>query len=208
MRRMCLAISLTAALAVPAAAQSPVFVTGALFGDLKRFSGDPATNVLNGDSVGGGGRLGAFVAPQWTLELGVDAGASTTALRDSPLPAVKGMALPALRQSRTRNRLIATTVLVGFHPSTRRHVQFGYFGGLTLLRVTRRSDTLIAGVAQPNEREVIDLVPAATMAAEARVGISQHLAIVPEIRVLTFSLSPPAPAGFAIRPGVALRWTF
>jgi hypothetical protein len=208
MRRMCLAISLTAALAVPAAAQSPVFVTGALFGDLKRFSGDPATNVLDGDSVGGGGRLGAFVAPQWTLELGVDAGAFTTALRDSPLPAVKGMALPVLRQSRTRNRLIATTVLVGFHPSTRRHVQFGYFGGLTLLRVTRRSDTLIAGVAQPNEREVIDLVPAATMAAEARVGISQHLAIVPEIRVLTFSLSPPAPAGFAIRPGVALRWTF
>jgi hypothetical protein len=208
MRRMCLAISMTAALAVPAAAQSPVFVTGALFGDLKRFSGDPATNVLDGDSVGGGGRLGAFVAPQWTLELGVDAGASTTALRGTPLPAAKGMALPPLRQSRTRNRLIATTVLVGFHPSTTRRVQFGYFGGLTLLRVTRRSDTLIAGVAQPNEREVIDLVPAATMAAEARVAISQHLAIVPEIRVLTFSLSPPAPAGFAIRPGVALRWTF
>jgi hypothetical protein len=207
-RTVCLAIALTAVRSAPAAAQSPVFVTGALFGDVKRFSGDPTMNVLDGNTVGGGLRLGAFVAPQWTLELGVDAGGSTTVLRDSPLLGVKDQATPPLRQSRTQNRLIATTALVGFHPAARGHVQLGYFGGLTLLHVARKSDTLIGGLAQPNERDLIDLVPAVTMGVEARVALFHHLAVVPEARVFAFSLSPPAPAGVAIRPGVALRWTF
>jgi hypothetical protein len=55
--------------------------------------------------------------------------------------------------------------------------------------------------------EVIDNVPAATVGAEAAIELTSHLAAVPEVRAHAFSLSN-GPSGFAIRPGIALRWTF
>src|SRR5262249_4481723 len=147
----------------PVAGQSPIFVTGAVFGDVKRFSGDTATNVLNGSTVGGGGRLGVFLGSSWTVETGADVGGYTTVTRNVPQLVGKGAPLPPRRQSRTGNRLIAATTLVGFHPDAKGRVRLGYLGGLTLLRVTRKTDTLLAGVVQPNEREAIDYVPAATI---------------------------------------------
>ncbi len=212
MGRVVFAIATVLILTAPAAAQSPVFVSGSFFGDVKRFSGDPATNVLDGDTIGGGARLGTFVAPSWTLELGTDVGGVTTIARDVPQLVGKTAALPPRRQSRTRNRLIATSALVGFHPGANRRVRFAYLGGLTLLHVTRKTDTLIAGVAQPNERDTVDFVPAATMGIEAWVAVSSHLGIVPEVRVFAFSLGGNGLAGIAggiaIRPGIAIRWTF
>jgi len=216
MRWIFLAISMTVTLAVPATAQSPVFVTGTLFGDFKQFSGDPTSNTLNGNALGGGVRLGNVVTPRWTLELGVDAGGSTEILRASPLPAVKGAVAPPLRQSRTRNRLVATSVLIGFHQKANARVEVGYLGGLALLHATRKVDTLIAGTPQANERDLVDIVPAATIGVEARVAVSKHLGVVPDVRVIAFSLSGGtasslsggAPGGIAIRPGVGIRWTF
>jgi len=217
MQRIFLAGAMTLTLATPATAQSPVFVTGALFGDLKRFSGDPTTNSLDGNAVGGGVRLGYFVSPRWTVELGVDTGGWTEVIRANPLLNVKGAAA-LLRQTRTRNRLVATSVLIGFHQMANARVQLGYLGGLALVHAARKVDTLIAGAPQPNERDQVDIVPAATIGAEARVAISRHLGVVPEVRVFAFSLSgggaagviagSSAPSGIAIRPGVGIRWTF
>ncbi len=207
MRTVLAVVMILMTLATPALAQTRAFVTADVFADLKRFSGDPSTNVLDGDAAGGGVRVGTFLTPQWSVELGVDLGRSTTALLDTPTTAIKG-APPPLRQTRTVNRLTATSVVVAFHTSGAR-VQLGYIGGLTLLHVVRRTDTLVGGVAQKTRvRDMIDNVPAATLGMEARIAVGKHFGVVPEVRALAFSLSGTGPSGFAIRPGVAARWNF
>jgi hypothetical protein len=55
--------------------------------------------------------------------------------------------------------------------------------------------------------EMIDNVPAATVGAEVAFQLTSHLEAVPEIRAHSFSVSG-GPAGFSIRPGVGVRWTF
>src|SRR5262249_19366236 len=69
----------------PLCAQSTTYVTGTAFADIKRFSSTtgvgytiPGTdNSLDATAAGGGVRIGTFIHPKWTLELGIeDAGAT------------------------------------------------------------------------------------------------------------------------------------
>jgi hypothetical protein len=55
--------------------------------------------------------------------------------------------------------------------------------------------------------ELTDNVPAATVGAEAAIELTTHLAAVPEVRAHAFSLNG-GPSAFAIRPGIAVRWSF
>lgn len=175
-----------------------------MFADVKRFSGDTTSLTLNGNAFGAGGRIGVAMAPKWTAELGIDAGGSTTNIRDlftpSPLP----------RQTRTESQLIATSAVIGYHPQTTGRLVFGYFAGLTFMHAMRKTDTLVGGIAVENlARRTVDNVAAATIGMEVCVGVSTHLAVVPEVRASAFSLSGgTGPSGFAIRPGVGVRWTF
>lgn len=178
-------------------------VSGSVFADVKRFSGDSTSLPLDGTAFGAGGRIGTTLAPHWIVELGVDAGRTTTTVRDeTSLPAIR-------RQARTRNQLMAVAAVVGFHPRTSGRLQPGYLGGVTLLHVIRKTDNLIGDLPQPiGHRRTIDNVTAATIGFEMRVGLRRHLAVVPEVRALAFTLSGSGPSGFAIRPGVAMRWDF
>jgi hypothetical protein len=54
----------------------------------------------------------------------------------------------------------------------------------------------------------IDNVPAATVGMEAAIELGSHLAAVPQVRAHAFSLSGGGPSGFAIRPGIRIKWTF
>src|SRR5262245_25784508 len=143
-------------------AQSGLFVTGAVFADVKRFSGDTTSLPLDGTTFGGGGRIGLVLAPKWTAELGIDAGGSTTHIRDlftpSPLP----------RQTRTESQLIATSVIIGYHPETAGRLVFGYFAGLTFMHAIRKTDTLVGGtLVESLARHTVDNVAAATIGMEA-----------------------------------------
>ena len=55
---------------------------------------------------------------------------------------------------------------------------------------------------------LIDNVPAATVGFETAIDVTRHFAVVPELRAHMFSLSSGAASGFAIRPGVVVRWVF
>lgn len=188
----------------PVSAQSQLAVSGAMFADTKRFSGDTASLPLDGTAFGAGARIRTALARQWTIELGLDVGRTTTTAHDSTtLP----LAIP--RQDRTRNQLTATEAIVGFHPGATGRVQLGYLGGVTFLHVVRKTDRLRGGVQQPgSERTTVDNVPAVSVGVEMDLGLSRHLSVVPEVRALAFSLSGTGPSGFAIRPGVGMRWHF
>jgi hypothetical protein len=179
-------------------------------------TGDPGDSV----TLGGGGRIGAFFSPAWSLEVGVDVAKSvseerTIALRDP----IGGIPLPTLQfQSSARHRFSASSVLLGYHPPARGRIQAGFRGGVSFMHVERTFTTasistqtffpLPGGLpAIPrfsiltSEVRVISNGLSGTVAAEAAIDVSNHFALVPEVRVLAGGLG-----GILIRPGFAARW--
>ena len=106
MRRLILSALAVLALARPAFAQPRLFVTGDVFAEVKRFSGETASLPLDGNAFGAGARIGVALTPQWTAELGVDVGRFTTNIRDLTIVL---RASPVRRQTRTQSQLTATS---------------------------------------------------------------------------------------------------
>jgi len=242
-----LLVSLAVVLATAGSAYAQVFASGAAFADIKRFSGEPSTSTLDGTTFGGGARVGMFVGPRWSVEVGVDVGARTTKTKSLSIggltPAIPieilrdlqalGLAAPTFSlQSSTSNRLIATSVMLGFRPATAGRVHPEFLGGLTFAHVTRTFDTigpqpLDSGVLRTSvtsslspqftylaqslvvrPHDVVDNVPAATVGFNLAFDLTRHLALVPEVRAHIFSLNGGGPSAFVLRPGLAVRWMF
>src|SRR5262249_17977823 len=130
------------AFASPGSAQPGLFVTGAVFADVKRFSRDTISLSvpLDGTAFGAGGRIGVALTPRWTAEIGIDAGRTTTNVRDLFTPS------PVPRQMRTENHLVATSAVIGYRPQVTGRVRFGYFAGLTFMHTLRKTNTLVGGI--------------------------------------------------------------
>jgi hypothetical protein len=236
---MRLSLMALAVVLIPASsAQAQVFASGAAFGDVKRFSGEPSTSTLDGTTFGGGARVGMFVAPRWSVEVGVDVGSRTTKTRSlsiggliPPISFPIGILPPVFSfQSRTTNRLLATSVMLGFRPATTGRVHPEFLGGLTFVHFTRTFDTIgptpldsgtvrasattslseFTYVAQSlvvRPHDVVDNVPAAA-GFNLALDLTRHLALVPEVRAHAFSPNGGGPSAFVLRPGLAVRWNF
>jgi hypothetical protein len=77
----CATLAIFVLLAAHSSADSQtLYVSGAAFADLRRPSGNPdpgnPDTKLDVTTVGLGARVGAFLAPRWTVELAVDVGAN------------------------------------------------------------------------------------------------------------------------------------
>jgi hypothetical protein len=210
-----------------ARAQPGIYVTGAVFADLRRGSGvtSPDSTTLDTTTAGGGVRVGAFLATRWSLELGVDAGASTDAATSissaslgSPLDALgTGPSIVAVNfDRRVRTRVTATSILVGYHPPARGRLQAGFKGGMSFVhsdstltstlgyRVTdpRLAPIVLLPAPTTTTTTSVNLDMAATVAAELAIALSTHAAIIPEVRALGFGNQ------LILRPGACLRWSF
>src|SRR2546426_7907581 len=250
MRR--LFIVLAAVFMAAGSAQAQVFVSGAAFGDVKRFSGDPSNSTLNGTAFGGGARVGMLVTPRWSIEVGVDVGASTTKTMSRSIGRLTqpisadlaalgltssfpiGIILPPVFsfQSHTTNRLIATSVMLGFRPATTGRIHPEFLGGLTFVHFTLTFDTsgptpLASGVVWSGSttslsqvsyiispapvvrpQKAVDNVPAAAVGFNLALDLTRHLALVPEVRAHAFSLNGGGPSAFGAPPALALRRAF
>jgi len=229
--RMFLAVIAVFGLSAPALSQSRVFVTGGIFADVRRFSGDAVVNTLDSTTIAAGGRVGVFLSERWVIDAGADVSRSATITRSIPLgfvvppPIAIGVDPPPTTfQLRTTNRFLAMSVLVGFRPARSGRVHPGFLGGITFMHVTRTFDSAgpvplaafaAASTVQPirsalglGPHTLVDNVPAATVGFEVGLDFTRHLAVVPELRAHAVSLSNGGPTGFVFRPGVGARWTF
>ena len=134
-------------IASTASAQSRFYVGGAAMADIKRFDSfelDPRIlaglgdiSSRDGTAAGGGVRVGTFLHPLWTLELAVDASASTTRGFRNPIERLPSrsstLRLPELSNS---NSFLTVSAVVGFHPEKMGRMRLGYFGGIALVRGT------------------------------------------------------------------------
>ena len=217
-------------LAQPASADTRIYVSGDLFAEFTRLSrtvapDSPAIGDIadpgDGATFGGGARLGAFFAPAWSLEVGLDLAKEVSEERTLSLREPIGLLIPALSlqyQARTRHRFGASSVLLGYHPPARGRVQAGFRGGVSFMHVERSLTTAsISTVTFTSLPGILPTLPrvsvvtsevtfitnglSGTVAAEAAIGVSKGLAVVPEVRALAGGLG-----GILIRPGVAVRW--
>jgi hypothetical protein len=188
---------------------------------------------LDGTGAGGSVRVGTFLIRQLSLELSIDVGSSTKG--DLPNP-YRLLAFPQpvpTRQLKARTAFAAVSTVVGFHPESHGRVRLGYLGGLSFVRGTYKSDYPNYGVPVPlltvgspisagSVPVPIAFPPIVTIATltqrdnklgvvlgfEAAMDMTKHLAVVPDIRALTFSAPNAGPRVFLIRPGVSVRWSF
>jgi hypothetical protein len=197
MRTICLLPLLLLVLGEPAWAQTGIFVSGDVFADHKRLSGDSTDSTLNITRAGGGGGVGFQASDRWDVRGEIEFG-STTTNTEPLLPPVTAF------QSRTRNRITAYSGLVGFTPTGASKVRFTVLGGISFLHVKTDIDSTPAGLVAAHTN--IDNVASPTLGAEVPIMLGSHVAVVPSLRVHAFVLRTDDANGFAIRPGVAVRW--
>src|SRR6185503_19888177 len=127
------------ALSEPALAQSGVLVSGDVFADHKRFSGNSTDSTLNVTRSGGGGGVGYQVSDRWDVRSEVEVGGTTT-ITEALIPDVIAF------QSRTRNQISAVTALAGFSLGTGSRVRLTVLGGISFLRVKTEFDSIPSGL--------------------------------------------------------------
>jgi hypothetical protein len=222
----------------PASAQPRAFLGGDIFAEIKRFSGNPSNPTFDGTTVGGGIRVGMLAAPRVSIELDVDFGASTTRTTTQPIGILTAVApipignRPTIFpfQSSARNRLTATSALVGYRPSVNGRIRPEFLGGVTFMHMRSTFETSFGpiplaaaaaffgpGVIVPTATivpitvrplEQVDNVVAGTVGFGVAIAVGGRFAVVPEVRAHAFSLSNGGPSAFVFRPGTSIRWDF
>lgn len=194
-----------------AAAQSALaqgaYISISAIADVKRFSGDPATNVLDGQSFGIGAACGSSLTARWDVEVAVDA-SRDSANSQSRVVTVRREAITL--QSRTRNQALSVATLLRFHAARLGRVQIGYLGGLSFLRLQRRFDTLAPAETPaalvPRPSETVSYGVAPTVGLDALVAITDHLHVVLAFHASGFNFD--GLSGVLLRPQIGARWAF
>jgi len=202
---------LFAALPRSAHAQPPrsdrVYVSGALLGDIKRFSGDTTEPLLDGEALGGGLTIGTSLAPRWDLQVGVDVPRFSGTSRDRLVTLQK---TTFTLQSVTRNQTLSVATLIRFRGVRRGRVQLGYLGGLSVVRLRRDVHTEAPdgtpGGLIPKPDSTVGYTAAPTVGIDAQIAVAEHVSLVPGLHATVFSL--PDTSGLLLRPRLGLRWTF
>jgi hypothetical protein len=218
----------------PALAQDSGYVAGAGIADVRLFDGTTSRTPLFSDpsrdatAAGGSIRVGTWVHPRWTLEVGADVTSKTSTTTRGPVIAIFPSVPPLEITSSTS--FVSVTTMVGFHSPAGRRVRLGYLAGFSFVRATCKTDyssslaalvdgaTTLAsfsfdGITIPTfPRSSITLPASAfnekrnsgalTLGFEAAIDLTPRIAIVPELRASTLS------GVFLVRPGVGARWKF
>ena len=199
------------AVAAPAAAQAPVveraYVTVGLFGDVKRFSGDPTESTLDGQAAGASLAMGTFIGSRWGLQVALDmSGFSRT---EHPRDVTFQRDTITLT-SVAENQALSVSSLLRFRASSHGRVRLGYLGGLTFVRLYRKFHTTAptgtpsALIPKPDER--VDYSAAPTVGIDARIQLTEHLSLVPGLQACVFRFSDES--GLLLRPRIGVRWAF
>jgi len=223
--RTLLASVCVVALASSAAAQSP-YVGGALIADVARFSGSNGDTVPgNGEAIGGAVRAGVPLGNQWGVDLEFTRSGEIETTPDVRILAqlvspggipefIPQIFPPPDIRNRQQLSTLATTVWRQQYISERFDLM--YLGGVAFNRIER---SLRIGFAIPDinlpaipridlpppvfQQESVSYGAGVIVGLDARVGMTEHLRLVPGARLLTAS-----PGGWVVRPAVGVQWVW
>lgn len=225
--RFVLGLLLAVSVSSTASAQS-AYVGASFIGDVIRVSGpDYGTGSANGETFGGALRAGVPLGAQWGVEAEfartgkIDADPGVYLAREGfTITSIEGPAIfpnifPTPRYSIERQLSTISAALWWNHELNDRF-SLAYLGGVAFTR----ADTEVeigydfpvplpgGGVPLPLPRpisvrsESVSYDADVVVGFEGRIGMTEHLRLVPGIRMQT------AVGGWAIRPGVGLQWMF
>ena len=226
-------------------AQTRGYVGGTAFGDIRQFGstitrGPFPVDDVSRDATGAGGslRVGTWLHPRWTLEVGADLSSKTSTTETGPVIAIFPPVPPL--ELKFSTRFASVTTMVGFHSPAGRRVRLGYLAGFSFVRATHTTeypsirglsifengngvgwvfaDISVGGTSSsiaraPSTPSVTTVTTtrnsgALTLGVEAAIDLTATIAVVPELRASTFSTATSGPSVFLIRPGVGVRWKF
>jgi hypothetical protein len=228
------------ALASTASAQTNyIGVTG--FADIRQFGtsngccfagyGDVS---LDATGAGGGLRIGTYLHPRWSLELGVDVATKETVDIEDQVR-ILIFPPPRVRDLKASTSFVDVTTLVGFHPPSIGRVKLGYRVGFSFVHATYKSDypgyypqplavftdsritNVPSPITLPSPTVIVPPISSLTQKQntgalafgfDAAINLTTHLAVAPELRAMVFSTPSIGPGVFLIRPGVGVRWNF
>ena len=229
--RVAAGLVLALAVSESAFAQAP-YVGASFIGDVLRVSGSTDGDLTgNGETFGGALRAGVPLGTQWGVELEFARTGELEATPDVRILAdVQGVvgsgsfgyfpepAIFPTPEISTKRQLSTVSTLLWWNHELNDRVSLAYLGGVSFTRAelafrVSYDDFPIpvfpGGVPLPlpRPRPVIEsrsVVYDADVAVgfEGRIGMTEHLRLVPGIRLQT------AAGGWAIRPGVGLQWMF
>jgi hypothetical protein len=183
------------------------YVTGGTFLGVKRFSGDPTEGTLDGSAAGLAVAIGTSIGTRWDLQVGLDVGGFSETERPRDITFQREM---ITLTSVVENQVLTVATLVRFRSAAHGRVRLGYLGGLSFVRLHRRfhteapEGTPTGLIPRPAER--VDYSAAPTVGFDARIMVTEHLAIIPGIHACVFRFADDS--GLLVRPRVGVRWAF
>jgi len=183
------------------------YVTGSIFVDIKRFSGDPTEGILDGEATGGAIAIGTHIGSRWDLQVGLDIGGFSETARPRTITIGKDTYTVT---SIAENKVSSVTTLLRFRSAPHGPVRLGYLGGLSFVRLHRKfhseapEGTPAGLIPRPNEQ--VDYAAAPTVGIDARIAINDHLSVIPGLNACVFRFGDES--GVLVRPRVGVRWAF
>ena len=195
----------------PAVAQTPIvesaYVTGGTFLGVKRFSGNPTEGILDGEATGGAVAVGTSIGSRWDLQVGLDVTGFSRTRRPRDVTFQRDT---ITLTSVAENQVLSVATLLRFRSAPHGRVRLGYLGGLSFVRLHRRfhTDAPQGTPASliPRADERVDYSAAPTVGIDARIAMSEHLAIIPGIHACVFRFADES--GLVVRPRIGIRWAF
>ena len=226
-----------------ASAQESVYIAGTGFADGRLFSGTSGRTTLftedfSRDATGAGGsiRVGTWVHPRWTLEVGADVSSKTSSTFRGPVIAI--FPPPPALELTSSTSFVSVSTMVGFHSPAGRRVRLGYLAGFSFVRTTYKAElpSFVLPTFNLADLGVFFDTPNGTrgpITSFARYPFNSSLAALPSgaltdkrnsgaltlgfeaaIDVTSrFAVVPEVRAStlsgvFLVRPGVGARWRF
>jgi hypothetical protein len=189
------------------ASAQTAFVQGGYARDIKRFSHEGETSVLDGTADGFSIAAGAFLAGRWSAGVEADRGGASSVV-DTVSVMISGRPAEIRTEYTTRRRSVSA--LAGFHSSVARHVRIGCYAGLSFTAFRREisSDAPAIVLQEPTVPTVVnERVTGAIVGVDVAIHVMPNVAVVPALRAQGLSLSGDL-SGFSVRPSLSGRVVF
>ena len=209
--------------AVGAHAQSP-YVGASVLADIVRTSGPEDGTGGNGEALGAALRVGAALGPHWGVEFEftrsgeiewrpeVTILATGTRGRPDLFGVLPDIAIFPPPEINVESQLSTLTSSLWWRQRVNRRFDLVYLGGVTCARSQLDTEVLYgspivgrAGQQAPTRlfaQELTDYDTGVTVGLEAAIGMTEHLRLVPGIRMLALD------SQWIVRPAVGLQWRF
>ena len=221
-------------IASPALAQAP-YVGAAVGMDVSRFDRIEATGfdvTSGGEVINFSLRLGTAIRDNWGVEVGftqpskleresgggipipllasAGTGPNTITGPNIVAPGI-GVAIPSFQvsmSSERRNTTLDTVAWVA--QSVGNRVDLVYLGGIAFNRVVQDINFQFIrgaiGIVAPNSTRTISYDVGPVVGVEARIGLTDHVRLVPGVRLQ--SIGGSGDEGWLLRPSAGLAWQF